>query len=87
MKISFSHTIDNEPVFSGTFNNKSFKVLFVRTDIDYGWHFLDYLPTFNEQDAGTDILDDIEYDDILEYLSNYSWQDFVTCSWNAKETA
>ena len=79
MKLTFIKMIDNEPVFSGTYNQKSFQVLFVRTDIDYGWHFLDYLPSFSQQDAGTDLLDDFEQEDIIESLSDVSWKEQLEC--------
>ena len=64
MKLTYSHQIDGEPVFTGEINDQKFSVLFKATDIDYGWSPLDYLPG---QDAGVAH----EYwDDILEYLSD-----------------
>jgi hypothetical protein len=77
MKITFVKMIDNEPVFSGTYNQKHFQVLFVRSDIDYGWHFLDYLPTFSQEDAGTDLLDDFEQEEIIESLMDINWQQYL----------
>jgi hypothetical protein len=75
MKLTFIKMIDNEPVFAGTYNQKPFQLLYVRTDIDYGWHFLDYLPSFSQQDAGTDLLDLFEQEDILESLIDINWKE------------
>ena len=72
MNITYSHSIGGEPVFTGSINNKPFKVLFVLSDIDYGWTFLDYLPDITEQEAGTDQLDDLEQEEVLDYLSDYT---------------
>jgi hypothetical protein len=68
----FEKTIDDEPVFKGIINDKPFRVLFVRTDIDYGWHFLDYLPRVSATEAGTDQLSDDEYEDVLEHLEGFT---------------
>lgn len=77
MKITYEQSIADEPVFRGLINNKPFRVLFVRTDVDYGWTFLDYLPNVSANEAGTDLLTDEEYDEVLDSLSDYNWQDFM----------
>jgi len=62
MNITFSHKIAGEPVFTGEIHGKTFRVLKVLTDIDYGWTPLNYLPG---QDGGAA---EEYWDDIYEYL-------------------
>ena len=62
MNITYSHSIHGEPVFKGTVEGQEFAVIKVLTDIDYGWHPLNYLPG---QDGGAA---EEYWDDIEQYL-------------------
>ena len=68
--IKFSHYEDGEPVFNGEYNSKAFRCIFVPTDIDYGWHRLSYLPTYEASEDGWDNFTDDEYDTADEWLNN-----------------
>ena len=65
MKITYSHRIDGEPVFTGSIKGQPFSVLFVLTDIDYGWTPLNYLPG---QDGG---VAEEYWDEIYDYLNEH----------------
>lgn len=81
MGIVFEGHIDGEPVFKGIINNKPFRVLFVRTDTDYGWQFLDYLPSVSATEAGTDQLTFKEYEYVLdEYLPKHGLSELIVPS-------
>ena len=53
-KFSFIDTgkIDGEQTYAGTYKNKSYRVIFIPTEVDYGWQPISYLPQFTEDDAG-----------------------------------
>jgi len=47
-----TQVIDGDRVFTGTYKNSPYSVIFISTDIDYGWQPLSYLPQFSEADSG-----------------------------------
>ena len=68
MNIKFLHYENGEPVFEGEYNQKTFRAIFVPTDIDYGWHRLSYLPNYQASEDGWDEFTDDEYDTVQELL-------------------
>jgi hypothetical protein len=77
MKLSFVQMIDNEPVFEGLDGDNYFRVVFVRTDIDYGWQWLDYLPAYTQIDSGrAGLTEDVQHS-IMTTLSDHDWQDYM----------
>lgn len=54
---------EGELCIRGTADGETFSAVFINTDVDYGWHPLNYLPAYHSEPDFTD-----EQDELPDYL-------------------
>jgi len=65
-KIEAIWEIDGEICVRGEFNGREFQLVHCDTEIDYGWHCINYLPQYSEYRGIDDECD--EWDDLLNSM-------------------
>jgi hypothetical protein len=55
---------DGELCMRGTADGKPFSAVFINTEVDYGWHALNYLPAYQSEPDFTD-----DQEELPDYLS------------------
>ena len=74
MKLTYIYNEGPDPVFLAEYQGQKCKVMFIRSEVDYGWTWLDYLPEYTEEDSGRASLTQDQEEEIMEMLNDVDWR-------------